>query len=146
MEKHAYRAASSKFPRSSTMSRLSQVERSSAVAYKSRVSMARLRDPALQQLTELSLVTPQFAEEYLLNRRQALAGLVHDLMLIQKLYEGSPLEVGEGNEFLFTRAMELNAHLIKDADFGAYSNSEKINLLFRLRRAVEIIEKQYFKV
>lgn len=144
MEKHVFRAASTKYPQSSTVSRLSGIERSSSVAHKSRGSMARLRDPALQQLTELSLVTPQFAEEYLLNRRQALAGLVQDLVLIQKLYEGSPLGIGQGNEFLLTRAMDLNAHLIKDADFGVYSNSEKINLLFQLRRAVEIILKQYF--
>ena len=104
----------------------------------------RSLDPLFLQLSHLGWVTPRFKEVYCTNRRQALSNLLQELTLIQKLYEGSPLELESGKESVQIRAMELNTHLVKTANFGDYSNSEKINILYQLRHALEILRKQHF--
>jgi hypothetical protein len=73
-----------------------------------------------------------------------MINLQQELTLLQQLYEGSPLDMSPGDESFQCNAMELNTHLISAADFGKYSNAEKINLLYQLRRAVEIIYRQHF--
>ena len=105
---------------------------------------SRRLDPLYSRLNKLGLVTPPFKEVYWVNRRQAMLNLVQELALIQNLYDGSPLDIAPGGESLQTRAMGLNAHLINTAQFGKYSNSEKVNILYQLRRAVERLLRQYF--
>jgi hypothetical protein len=104
----------------------------------------RRLDPLFAQLSHLGLVTARFKQEYCFNRRNALECLLQELTLVQKLYEGSPLDVGPGQESLQSSAMELNSHLMQTANFGQYSNAEKINILYQLRRAVEMLYKRQF--
>jgi hypothetical protein len=104
----------------------------------------RRLDPLFSQLSHLGLVTVRFKQEYCFNRRQALEGLLQELTLIQKLYEGSPLGVEPGQESSQSGAMELNSHLMQTANFGQYSNAEKINILYQLRRVVEMLYKRQF--
>ena len=108
-----------------------------------KVPLRRL-DPLYSHLSQLDLVTPHLKEVYCTNRRLALANLLRELTLLQKLYDGTPLDISPGGESLQSQAMELNAHLINTTNFGVYSNAEKINLLYGLRRAVEILTNQHF--
>ena len=103
----------------------------------------RRLDPLYSQLSQLDLVTPHLKDVYWINRRQALANLLQELTLLQKLYDGSPLEISPGGESMQSWAMELNTHLTNTTSFGMYSNAEKINLLYQLRRAVEILVSQH---
>ena len=109
-----------------------------------RAPMRRL-DPLFSQLSQLDLATSHFKDEYWMNRRQALVNLVQELTVLQKLYDGRPLDITPGDEALQSRAMELNTHLANATNFGDYSNAAKINLLYQLRRAVEIIFKKHFE-
>lgn len=104
----------------------------------------RRLDPLFSQLSHLGLVTARFKQDYYISRRNALECLLQELAVIQKLYEGSPLDVGPGQESLQSGAMELNSHLMQTANFGQYSNPEKINILYQLRRAVEMLYKRQF--
>ncbi len=119
------------------------VSKTSGIGGAPRTPLRRL-DPLFFQLSQLDLVTSHIKEVYWINRRRALVSLLQELTLLQKLYDGSPLEILPGDESLQTRAMELNAHLTNTNNFGKYSNAEKINLLYQLRRAVEIIISQHF--
>ncbi len=116
------------------------------VTAKSRATQTPLRrlDPLYSQLSHLGLATPGFQALYGVDRRKAVNQLVRELAVVQKLYDGRPLEIGEGDESLRSGAMELNIHLIRSADFADYSKSQRINILYQLRRAVEILRKRHF--
>jgi len=113
-------------------------------SYSSMPKPLRRLDPLFSQLSQLGLVTPHLKAVYWMNRRQALEDLLQEITLIQRLYEGTPLDIAPGNESLQSRAMELNTHLINTAQFGEYSNAEKVNILYQLRRAIERLSRQHF--
>ena len=103
-------------------------------------------DSLYTQLNQLGLVTAKFDEEYRLNRRLAVGNLLQQLVFIQKWYQGYR-QGGDGKwEALSVRAMELNAHLVSNAGFGAYSNAAKINILYQLRRVLEKMLITHFGV
>jgi len=101
-------------------------------------------DTLYTQLNQLGLITASFDEEYRFDRRTATRNLLRQLIIIQKLYQGSRIDVGSGSEELQIRAMHLNTHLINTAGFGVYSNAAKINILYQLRRVLEKLLITYF--
>jgi hypothetical protein len=140
MQKHNIQAASELRPNYCTST---SVPKSPSTAVTSHKPLWCL-DPMFSQISQLGLDTAHLKEQYWINRRQALVNLLQELTVIQKLYEGRRLDIEPGGESIQIRAMELNAHLIRTASFGKYAKAEKINILYQLRRAVEMIYSQHF--
>ena len=105
---------------------------------------SRRLDPLFASLNQLGVVTPAFLEQYCINRRKALEKLVLELVFLQLLYEGARPPAAGDDPSLQVDAMELNAQLIRTADFGKYSTAEKVNILYQLRRALDMLQKRYF--
>lgn len=106
----------------------------------------RRLDPLFASLNQLGVVTPAFLEQYCINRRKALEKLALEFVFLQSLYEGARPPAADDNPSLQVDAMELNAQLISTANFGKYSTAEKVNILYQLRRALDMLQKRYFSL
>jgi len=101
------------------------------------------RDPLFVALSKLGLVTPAFLEHYRFERRRAVEQMNREMVFLQQLYEGTVPEMQTSSSAVQVGAMELNVHLTNTAGFGNYSNAQKINILYQLRRVLSVLQKQY---